>query len=292
MEIDLSIATFLKLIKEKENLNNITLAEYMDSSPALISLYLSNSIRIMPNKIEALSNCLKENKQKEFLDYIFESFPVGFYHGSRNGIKGEIDCYINKDKMHDFGYGFYLGTTFKQSSTFISGEDNDEARIYKYSFSLDGLDYLKLDGVIWALFVAYQRKKIPNIKENQHLIKQIQKIINHHYDVIIGPIADDKISMTMDNFFANNITLDQLLNALTQLDIGVQYCLKTEKASQNLKLENIYNVKERTLRYLIKEYAYISIQSASTNAYLINKQNLKGKKFSDLVKEYAKKPLF
>ena len=96
----------------------------------------------------------------------------------------------------------------------------------------------------------------------------------------------------MDNFFNNNISYGQLIKCLTQLSIGDQYCLKTQKACENLKCEIVYSCQDNGLRNLIREYAFEATQNASKHAEAINKQSDKGKKFSDLLKEYAKKPLF
>ena len=292
MEEKLLFNTFLQDIKDKENLSNSTLARYMSCSEGSISLYLNKKSLIGYDKISALKDSLKNIEYKDIYDYIFDYFPKGFYHGSRQGIEGDIDVTRNAGKTLDFGYGFYLGTTFKQSSTFVVAEEEGKDRVYKFSFSLEGLNCLELRDVRWVLFVAYNRKKINETKENTPLINQIKKVINHSYDVIIGPIADDKMAISMDNFFNNNISYGQLIKCLTQLSIGDQYCLKTQKALKNLKCETIYNCQDEGLRRLIKEYAFEAIQSASKHAEDINAQSDNGKKFSDLLKEYGKKPLF
>ena len=292
METKLSFSIFLKSIKDKENFSFDTLASYMNCSKGSLSLYLSNKANIGIDKISSLKNSLMNIENKDIYSYIFDYFPSGFYHGSRQGIIGEINPELNKNKTLDFGYGFYLGTSFKQSSTFVAAEDERKDKIYDFSFSLDGLDYLELRGIAWVLFVAYNRGKIKNTKENEPIIRQIRKIINHNYDVIVGPIADDKMAISMDNFFNNNISYGQLIRCLTQLSIGDQYCLKTKRACERLEYKNIYILEDNSLRKLIREYAFESTQKASRHAEEINKQNDNGKKFKDLLKEYARKPIF
>ena len=292
MEKELSFSIFLQDIKEQCGLSNETLAEYLSCSKGALSLYLSADSLVGYEKIILLKDSLHNVELKNIYDYVFNHFPMGFYHGSRQGIEGNIDPYRNINKSLDFGNGFYLGTTFKQSSTFVAGENNGKDRVYKYSFSLDGLDYLELRDVRWVFFVAYNRKKIKDIRENANLLRQIRKVINHGYDVIIGPIADDKMAISMDNFFNNNITYNQLIKCLTQLNIGDQYCLKTIKACNNLKCEVIYKCNDNGLRRLIRDYAFEATQNASKHADAINRQIDKGKRFSDLIKEYGKKPLF
>ena len=292
MEEKLLFSIFLQELKEKEHYSNALLSKYMSCSEGAVSLYLNKKSMVGYDKIVALKNSLSSIERKNIYDYIFNYFPSGFYHGSRQGIEGEINPELNKDKTHDFGHGFYLGTSFKQSSTFVAAEEEGRDRVYRFSFSLEGLDYLELRDFRWVLFVAYNRGKIANNKENAYLLRQIKKIINHGYDVIIGPIADDKMAISMDNFFNNNISYGQLMKCLTQLDIGDQYCLKTKKACDNLTCEKVYICQDDGLRNLIKEYAYEAIQDASKHAEAINAQSDNGKKYSDLLKEYGKKPLF
>ena len=292
MEERLLFATFLHDIKEQEQLSNVDLANYMNCSESSVSLYLSKKSLVGYDKIKALRRSLLDIEYKDIYGYVFNHFPIGFYHGSRQGIEGDIDPFRNQGKTLDFGFGFYLGTTFKQSSTFVAAEDEGKDRVYKFSFSLEGLDYLELRDIRWVFFVAYNRKKIPDTPENAGLLRQIRKVINHGYDVIIGPIADDKMAISMDNFFNNNISYGQLIKCLTQLNIGDQYCLKTPKACQNLKCEILYSCLDDGLRNLIRDYAFEAIQSASKHAEAINKQSDGGKKFSELLKEYGKKPLF
>jgi hypothetical protein len=292
MEEKLLFSTFLADIKDKLCLSNSELAALLNCSESAVSLYLNKKSLVGYDKIVSLKENLSNLENKNLFDYVFNYFSPGFYHGSRQGIEGEIDVERNKGKTLDFGNGFYLGTTFKQSSTFVAAESEGKDRVYKFSFSLEGLDCLELRDIGWVFFVAYNRKKIPDTPENQHLIKQIRKVINHGYDVIIGPIADDKMAISMDNFFNNNISYGQLIRCLTQLNIGDQYCLKTKKVCKNLKCEVVYRCFDDGLRKVIREYAFDSSQKASKHAEIINSQRDNGKKFSELLKEYGKKHLF
>lgn len=292
MKEKLLFSTILKDIKEKEKLSNAQLAISMDCSESAVSLYLAKKAMIPYDRIISLKRYLSDIKQKDIYSYIFSHFDDGYYHGSRQGIEGEIDPERNYGKSLDFGHGFYLGTTFRQSSTFVSSEDSGRDRIYKFSFSLDGLDYIELRDIKWVFFVAYNRKHIADTPENYRLIRQIRKIINHGYDVIIGPIADDKMALSMDNFFNDRISYGQLIDCLTQLNIGDQYCLKTKKACDALKREVEYICQDDGLRKIINEYSLDSTQKASRHAEAVNKQRDNGKKYSELLKEYGKKPLF
>ena len=291
MEEKLLFADFLNDIKSKLNLNDFTLAKYMDCSEVMVSLLLSKKAIASVENIKNLQLSLKQFEDKDIFDFIFPYFPSGFYHGSRGGIIGDIDVNYNKNKNLDFGPGFYLGTSFKQSSTFVSNSDNN-FRIYRFSFDLNGLKVLDLRDERWVFFVAYNRGKIPNNEENKLLLRQIAKVINKKYDVIVGPIADDKMTVSMNNFFNNNISYEQLVDCLTQLKIGDQYCLKTKNACNQLKCESIYQIRDDGLREIISQYALEKTTIATKNAEEINKRNDGGKKFAEMLVEYGTKPLF
>ena len=96
----------------------------------------------------------------------------------------------------------------------------------------------------------------------------------------------------MRNFFNNLISYRQLLDSLTQLKIGDQYCLKTQKACDRLRITNTYNLEDKALRNLINDSAMESTKVASEHAKAINKVKDNEKKFSDLLIEYGKKRLF
>ena len=291
MEEFVSFSKILQTIKDKDHFSNAELARMMYVSEGSISLYLSNKSSINHDRILLLNRSLLSMGKNSIYHYLFDSFPNGLYHGSRKGIEGPINPFYNQGKSLDFGYGFYLGTSFRQSSTFVASETEGNDRIYRFSIDFNELNILELRNIAWVFFVAYNRKKIPYTKENESLLKQIRRILAKPYDIVLGPIADDKMAISMDKFFNNEISYDQLYMCLTQLKIGDQYCLKTEKACNHLVLESTYICKDRALRELLTYYAFVNTKKASEQAELIVKQPDKGKRFDALLKEYGKKSI-
>lgn len=58
----------------------------------------------------------------------------------------------------------------------------------------------------------------------------------HKYDIIYGPIADDKVGVQIRNFMEGNISIDVFLERLKYIKgITFQYFFGTEKAIKHLK---------------------------------------------------------
>ena len=278
-------------IVDDYNLTNADVSSIFGCSEYTVPSYKSGRTPISIDKAVALRSFLKESYNVDIYEkYIFEFDNEGFYfHGSRQGIKGEIvPDYVGAREKIDYGKGFYLGESFKQSSTFIAEEKEGKDRVYKFVFNTEGLKQKELKGLEWVFYVGYHRDKITNNKDNHKLIQQMKKIDNIGFDIISGPIADDKMSSNMEEFFADHLTYGQIIKCLTQLSIGNQYCLKTNKACKRLECVGIYIIDD-ALRYLIREYASGQRNEAADSATKIaSSKDDGGLKFSELVKKYAK----
>lgn len=58
----------------------------------------------------------------------------------------------------------------------------------------------------------------------------------HDFDIVIGPIANDKVGVQIRNYFEGNITFDVFLERLKYMKgITIQYFFGTEKAIKHLK---------------------------------------------------------
>lgn len=155
---------------------------------------------------------------------------IHLYHGSKQGLDGEID--INKSySNNDFGKGFYLGKSLEQSSMFVS--DCYKPKVYSFGLFTKNLKVIEFDiDNDWMLTVAYNRNLLGEYKES----KKLEKIINktNGADVIIGPIADNRM-IDLINEFTNGYMSDKACrNCLVALDLGKQYVLKSDKAIKKL----------------------------------------------------------
>lgn len=151
------------------------------------------------------------------------------YHGSNVSIEN-ID--LNKsNKGKDFGCGFYLNPDKEQAremaeakSDFLGGQPVVSVFEFNQSALESGLrikifeDY----SLEWAEFVAANRK---NRSHNQI----------HDYDIVIGPIADDKVGVQIRRFVNGYISPEQLIKELRFKKRAIQYFFGTEKSLKFLK---------------------------------------------------------
>lgn len=153
------------------------------------------------------------------------------YHGSKEGIIGKIKP--NSRKSCDFGQGFYMGTNINQPLTLICNYQNP--KIYTLNLDLTNLKTKEFNlNLEWALFIAFNRGIMDNLQDSK-IYKHFKEIRNN-YDLFIGFIANDRLFITLDKFFNNEITDEALIHSLSALDLGKQYVAVTEKACKGITI--------------------------------------------------------
>ncbi len=163
------------------------------------------------------------------------------FHGSKNEVVGPLDL-NHSHRFLDFGSGFYLGDNYEQSLDFVSF--TNEGSIYVFDMIYDDLKILDLDvSLNWMLLIALNRGKLEEYHQTS-LYNQLSNMVND-YDVIIAPIADNRMFSTIDDFVNSAISSEQAIHAIKKLSLGKQIVIKSEKALKQLNLlERLYVSKE------------------------------------------------
>ena len=180
------------------------------------------------------------NSVKEEL--IREKYGMVLFHGSKYGLS-DISVTGSRDNC-DFGNGFYLGQTYNQALSFVC--EYDKASVYSFKYSREGMKCLEFDcSLDWMIAICYYRGTIRNYAKSEKVRAVIDKV--EKADVIIAPIADNKMFYVMSQFAEGEINADVALHSLSASRLGLQYILKTEKALKNLvPIERYYlSVPER-----------------------------------------------
>lgn len=153
------------------------------------------------------------------------------YHGSYVEIN-TIDfsfCQTGKD----FGHGFYV-TKFREQAEFWAKKKGDKKGnngfVTEFDFddfflnSSDSIKIIRFDDYNdeWLDFVVLNRKN----KTSQQA---------HDYDIVEGPIADDKIATEVDRYIEGFISKEEFLRSLTHYP-SHQICLCTLQSLQALEL--------------------------------------------------------
>ena len=132
------------------------------------------------------------------------------YHGSRGGIKGKIKP-VSRSKC-DFGAGFYMGENKEQVKSLVIEDAEPIFYVLKLRLSeIPENKILILDNRDWLHAVLAFRKKV-NEFNNLDIAQNIIKKINN-YDIVIGPIGDDKMNEAM-RAYAKWLSYRQRINSL------------------------------------------------------------------------------
>lgn len=132
----------------------------------------------------------------------------------------------------DFGTGFYTTTDFEQASRwarirlgrnpaadigFVTAYDFDEALMA----SAD-LNVKKFDGVSseWLNFIAVNR---------------LQGNIEHGYDIVIGPVANDRVYTVLNMYEGGFIDEEEAMKRMKAYRLADQVLFHTVKALQGLR---------------------------------------------------------
>ena len=158
---------------------------------------------------------------------------IVLFHGAKRSFSMPIDFATNSKSTNDFGGGFYLGETFEQGANYISVLN--QSIVYCFNLNLNNLKIYKFNvNAEWMITIAYFRGWLDDFKDSSLIQKLISKISN--YDVIVAPIADNRMFDIIAEFVENEITDEQCRHALSATNLGFQYVLKTNKALKNIKL--------------------------------------------------------
>ncbi|MCQ2601967.1 MAG: DUF3990 domain-containing protein [Treponema sp.] len=150
------------------------------------------------------------------------------YHGSN--ITVQNPQIIESDRRLDFGKGFYLTSSFEQASRWAEltvnrrGEGKPVVSVYEFDESqLINLSVLQFNQAQkeWLEYVTLNRKN--------------QNIPNDNYDIVIGPVANDRTMPVISLYFAGIYDIEETLKRLMPQKLHDQYTFKTEAALRTLK---------------------------------------------------------
>ncbi|MCC8119704.1 MAG: DUF3990 domain-containing protein [Bacteroidales bacterium] len=153
------------------------------------------------------------------------------YHGT-NVDFDEID--LSKSKINkDFGQGFYLTADRHQAErlalqrTLTDGGLPCVLKFWfddKIAYQDSGLKILTFEEYSheWALFINRNRNTKFSTKQ-------------HDYDIVYGPIADDKVGLQIKLFNQEIIDVNTLMERLKFVVPSFQYYFGTDKAIKYLK---------------------------------------------------------
>lgn len=147
---------------------------------------------------------------------------IQLYHGSTVSID-RIDLRMSRPNK-DFGRGFYLSADRQQAWRMGEFKALTEGGVPVMNTYLFDESVLTFNGYTreWADFIFLNR--------NNKTYKPA-----HDYDIVYGPIANDRVGVQIGKYEAGDITLDQFLENLKYMKgVTFQYYFGTERALEKL----------------------------------------------------------
>ena len=149
------------------------------------------------------------------------------YHGSNMSIE-EIDLKRGR-KGKDFGQGFYLSADRSQALMMaertVDREESGEATLTTYLFD-ESILFEPTDLRV-KVFENYSKEWAEFIIKNRRN-KSLQP--THDYDIVYGPIADDKVGLQINRYHLQYISMEELIRQLSFLRPTFQYFFGTQEA--------------------------------------------------------------
>ena len=181
----------------------------------------------------AFTKNIKINKLKEmFWRDDLKKHEKLLFHGAKSKIDGKIDIHRGRHN-NDFGQGFYVGESYEQAISFVSGFENSS--VYYICFNADNLMCKRYAvNQEWMMTIAYYRGALDEYKNHPVVKKIIEQ--SRACDYIIAPIADNRMFQIINSFIEGELTDEQCKHCLAATNLGMQYIFVSEKAVAQAKI--------------------------------------------------------
>ncbi|MCM1222822.1 MAG: DUF3990 domain-containing protein [Anaeroplasma bactoclasticum] len=160
------------------------------------------------------------------------------FHGTPNEIVSPVfGC---GDEKHDYGKGFYLTESAELAKEWAVCRPNDtNGWVHKFELDTEGLrilDFQEKNVLSWLAELMKHRDAADSKRYRMLASHFIEKygIDTSEYDVIKGWRANASYFYIAKEFVRDNIDIDILEELLSLGGLGIQYCIKSEKAYSKL----------------------------------------------------------
>lgn len=149
------------------------------------------------------------------------------YHGSLEVV--EHPMILPPNRTLDYGKGFYTTTSEKQAKDWV------ERRMVEKHFqngfvNIYDFDNEKLSEFKSLIFTEPTEEWAEFVMSNR-----TNKNFTHDYDIVFGPVANDRVYLQFGLYEAGAISIDTLIRELKTYKLVDQYLFHTEKALTALK---------------------------------------------------------
>jgi hypothetical protein len=179
------------------------------------------------------------------------------YHGSYMEI-AEVD--LSKCEPHkDFGQGFYVTKNKKHAETWanrIGGKHDTAGFVTEFKFHESAFTSNKYKVL---RFTDYTNDWLDFVVENRN---DESPVPAHDYDIVEGPVANDRVQRRIDDYLAGIISREKFLKELRYHESTHQICFCTLKSLQMLEkttrheISSIEDIAETVIIALVTEQGF------------------------------------
>ncbi len=158
------------------------------------------------------------------------------YHGSLEIVdQPEIRL---PNRTLDYGSGFYTTTSYQQAEDWVKRKMN-ERKLERGFVNVFEFDKSSLDQLNCLIFENPTEEWVDFVMRNR-----TKKDFSHSYDIVYGPVANDRVYAAFALFEGGILDKQSLINELKAYKLVDQYLFHTEAALQAIKF---IDAKEVTL---------------------------------------------
>ncbi len=160
------------------------------------------------------------------------------YHGSE--AKEVLPTYGLGNDRHDYGRGFYLTESKDLAMEWaVYKPNNQNGWLHQFTLNTDELkilDFTQLNILCWLAELMKHRDAADSKRYRMLSARFIEKyaVPTDAYDVIKGWRANASYFYIAKAFVRDEIDVDILEELMTLGGLGIQYCLKSQKAFDNI----------------------------------------------------------
>lgn len=199
---------------------------------------LDDLITLHQRKLELLKRLRNSLVDRCFIGEKYTMSKLILYHGSPNRVI--VPKFGFGEDRHDHGRGFYLTENLELAKEWaVCRPDETNGWVHKYELEMDGLnilDFQKYDVLSWLAELMKHRDAADSRRYKMLAQKFIEKygIDTCGYDVITGWRANASYFYIAKEFVRDNIDIEILEELLSLGGLGIQFCIKSERAFAQL----------------------------------------------------------
>lgn len=135
----------------------------------------------------------------------------------------------------DFGKGFYLTSSSEQAERWVKNrlKAGETGYVNLYQFELPATD----SGLKVKIFASANEEWVDFVIKNRVL-----KGFEHDYDIVIGPVANDRVYAQFSLFEGGIISKETLISELKAYKLVDQYLFHTQESLRHLTFLSHYAV--------------------------------------------------